>query len=181
MHPCEITHHVAIAVGPSALDVISTAQQQSHKLTSCCCAQEIYVFILPFILKWVVAALVVSVLVNLFSSLRKQGDHSHSSVVAQIQALLIEWWQRLFQRAPSNQSMLVTLFRLNGRGRSFKAMPSFIRYSIAHCGAQGKFACSLTMRQLLQLQFLSCIHVHHQVPWQLMCIETACTVHMPCI
>ncbi|DBA79405.1 TPA: hypothetical protein ACH3X2_000050 [Trebouxia sp. C0005] len=96
-------------------------------------SQEIYVFILPFILKWVVAALVVGVLVNLFSSLRKQGDHCHSSVVAQIQALLAQCWQCLFQRAPSNQNMLVTMFRLNGRGRSFKAMPSFIRYSIAHC------------------------------------------------
>ena len=86
-----------------------------------------------------------SVLVNLFSSLRKQGDHSHISVVAQIQALVIEWWQRLFQRAPSNQNVLVTLFRLNGRGRSFKAMPSFIRYSVAHCGVQGKVACSLSI------------------------------------
>jgi len=88
---------------------------------------------------------VVSVLVNLFSSLRKQGDHSHSSVVAQIQALLAQCWQCLFQQAPSNQNILVTLFRLNGRGRSFKAMPSFIRYSIAHCGLQGMFACSLSI------------------------------------
>ena len=82
---------------------------------------------LPFILKWVVAALVVSVLVNLFSRLRKQGDHSHSSVVAQVLALLNEWWQRMFERAPSSQSMLLTLFRINGRGRAFKSMPSFLR------------------------------------------------------
>ncbi len=86
-----------------------------------------YCFILPFILKWVVAALVVSVLVNLFSRLRKQGDHSHNSVVAQIHALLTEWWQRLFHRAPSNQDMLATFFRLNGRGRTFRAVATSVR------------------------------------------------------
>jgi len=85
------------------------------------------VFILPFILKWVVAALVVSVLVNLFSSLRKQGDHSHSSVVAQIQALVIEWWQRLFQHAPSNLNVLGTFSRLNFRGRRFRALATSVR------------------------------------------------------
>ncbi|KAL0034091.1 hypothetical protein WJX79_008239 [Trebouxia sp. C0005] len=112
-------------------------------------SQEIYVFILPFILKWVVAALVVGVLVNLFSSLRKQGDHCHSSVVAQIQALLAQCWQCLFQRAPSNQNMLVTMFRLNGRGRSFKAMPSFIR-SFVKSALSWKSTMSFGRRSALQ-------------------------------
>ncbi|DBA75406.1 TPA: hypothetical protein ACH3X1_010669 [Trebouxia sp. C0004] len=90
-------------------------------------SQEVYCFFVPFILKWVVAALVVSVLVNLFSSLRKQGDHSHSSVVAQIQALLVEWWQGLFEQAPSNLNILGTFFRLNGRGRRFRALATSVR------------------------------------------------------
>ena len=90
--------------------------------------QEIYCFLLPFIVKWVVAALVVSVLVNLFSRLRQQGDHSHSSVVTQVQGLLLEWWQRKIHHAPSSQNMLLSLIKLNGRGSAFKAMPSFIRY-----------------------------------------------------
>ena len=112
---------------------LGSVQQEARHLLF---LQEVYCFVLPFILKWVVAALVVSVLVNLFSRLRKQGDHSHSSVVAQIRAMLMEGWQRLFQQAPSNQNMLLTFFRLNGRGRTFKAMPSFIRYtSIPGCKA----------------------------------------------
>ncbi len=107
-------------------------------------------FILPFILKWVVAALVVSVLVNLFSSLRKQGDHSHSSVVAQIQALLIEWWQRLFEQAPSNLNILGTFFRLNRRGRRFRALATSVRSAsdVLQCMPQsGVFACTLIMTQ----------------------------------
>ena len=95
--------------------------------------QELYCFVLPFILKWVVAALVVSVLVNLFSKIRQQGDHSHSSVVHQVRALLAEWWQQVFQRAPSNQNMLLTLFKISGRGKLFKSMPSFLRYGNMPC------------------------------------------------
>lgn len=90
--------------------------------------QEIYCFVLPFIVKWVVAALVVSVLVNLFSRLRQQGDHARSSVVTQVHGLLLQWWQRMMYRAPSSQNMLLSLIKLNGRGSAFKAMPSFIRY-----------------------------------------------------
>ena len=89
--------------------------------------QEVYCFFLPFVLKWVVAALTVSVLVNVFSTLRKEGDHSHSSVVAQIRAMLMEGWQRLFQQAPSNQNMLLTFVRLNGRGRRFRALATSVR------------------------------------------------------
>ena len=107
-------------------------------------------FILPFILKWVVAALVVSVLVNLFSSLRKQGDHSHSSVVAQIQALVSEWWQRLFQHAPSNLNVLGTFSRLNFRGRRFRALATSVRSASddPQCMPQSVvLPCMLTMTQ----------------------------------
>ena len=103
--------------------------------------QEMYCFVLPFVLKWVVAALVVSVLVDLFSTLRKQGDHSHSSVPAQIHALLTEWWQCLFHRAPSNQDMLATVFRLNGRGRTFRALATSVRFT-PHV-----LACSLSNKR----------------------------------
>ena len=82
---------------------------------------------LPFVLKWVVAALIVSVLVNLFSRLRRQGDHSHSSLLHCIWDLLTEWGQRILQQVPSSRSMLLSLIKLNGRGKAFKAMPSFIR------------------------------------------------------
>ena len=89
--------------------------------------QEVYCFVLPFILKWVVAALEVSVLINLFGRLRKQGDHSHSSVVAQIRVLMTDGWQRMFQQAPSNQNMLLTLVQLNNKRRSFKALATSVR------------------------------------------------------
>jgi len=108
------------------------------------------VFILPFILKWVVAALVVRVLVNLFSSLRKQGDHSHSSVVAQIQALVIEWWQRLFEHAPSNLNILGTFARLNFRGRRFRALATSVRSAsngLAMHAARCCLGCMLIMTQ----------------------------------
>ena len=97
-----------------------------------CLLQEIFCFVLPFILKWIVAALVVSVLVQLFSTLRKKGDHAHSMVVAQIRTLLYEWWQCLFGRAPSNQKLLSTLFRLTGRRRTFHAIAS-IRWDCQRC------------------------------------------------
>ena len=59
--------------------------------------QEVYCFILPFILKWLVAALIASVLVTLFSRLRRQGDRSYSTLYAQIRAQFDEWlqWQTL--------------------------------------------------------------------------------------
>ena len=104
---------------------ISHMLQQAS--SSAYAVQEVYCFVLPFILKWVVAALIVSVLVNLFSRLRRQGDYSHSGVLQRIQDLVAEWWQRVFQKAPSSRSMLLSLVKLNGRGRAFKAMPSFIR------------------------------------------------------
>ena len=89
--------------------------------------QDIYCFVLPFLLKFLVAALVVGVLVDIFSRLRRQGDHSHSSLVTQVCGLLKEWWQRMFQNAPSSLNIMLLLIKLNGRGKAFEAMPSFIR------------------------------------------------------
>ena len=78
-------------------------------------------------MKWIVAALVVSVLVNLFSRLRKQGDHSHSSVVAQARDIWLEGWQRLIRHAPSNGHILLVLLKMIGRRRVFKALPTSVR------------------------------------------------------
>lgn len=103
------------------------AQSTCYDMLCALTMQEVYCFILPFVIKWVVAALVVSVLVSLFSRLRRQGDHSHSSILAQIHSLLLEGWQRLFRQAPSNQNMLLTLFRVIGRGRTFRALPTSVR------------------------------------------------------
>ena len=94
--------------------------------------------------------MVVSVLVNLFSSLRKQGDHSHSSVVAHIQALFIEWWQRLIEQAPSNLTILGAFSRLNFRGRRFRALATSVRSASddLQCMLQSKvLACTLIMTQ----------------------------------
>lgn len=71
--------------------------------------------------------MVVGVLVDIFGRLRRQGDHSHSSLVTQVWGLLMEWWQCMFQSAPSSLSILLLIIKVNGRGKAFKAMPSFIR------------------------------------------------------
>ena len=54
--------------------------------------QDVYCFMLPFVLKWVLAALLASVLVSLFSRLRRQGDRSHRGILAQVCALVHDWW-----------------------------------------------------------------------------------------
>lgn len=82
-------------------------------------------------LKWLVAALVVSVLVNLFSQLREQGDKSPVTVVSRVKAMLTARWQQYYQDAPSNTDMLLSLFRLNRKQKSLKNMPTFIRSASA--------------------------------------------------
>jgi len=79
--------------------------------------QEVYCFILPFILKWLVAALVASVLVSLFSRLRRQGDRSSTTIYAQIRALFNEWLQSMRHHVLSNKGTLLILVRLIGGGR----------------------------------------------------------------
>lgn len=100
----------------------------------------------------------VGVLVNLFSSLRKQGDHSHSSIVAQIRALLFEWWQRLIEQAPSNLNILGTFSCLNSRGRRFRALATSVRLASddLQCIMQSDvLACTLIMTQLRHI-----LHAH---------------------
>ena len=50
--------------------------------------QDIYCFILLFILKWLVAALVVSVLVNIFSKLNELGDHARVHIYQRLQTVV---------------------------------------------------------------------------------------------
>ena len=81
-------------------------------------------------MKWLVAALVVSVLVDLFYRLREQGDKSPVTVMSRVQAMIAEAWQQYWRKAPSNIDMLLTFFRLNRKQKSMKNMPSFIRYEL---------------------------------------------------
>lgn len=92
--------------------------------------QNLYCFLLPFVMKWLVAALVVSVLVDLFYRLREQGDKSPVTVTTRVQAMIAEAWQQYWRKAPSNIDMLLTFFRLNRKQKSMKTMPSFIRYEL---------------------------------------------------
>lgn len=114
--------------------------------------QDIYCFVLPFVLKWLVAAMVVSVLVDVFSKLREQGDKSQITAHDQIQAMVAEIWQQYSQKAPSNSEMLLTFFRLNKARKSLKQLPSFIRFAphthdhhlfVDMCRQQGKDAHTL--------------------------------------
>ena len=91
--------------------------------------QDIYCFFLPFILKWVVDALVTSVLVDLFSKLTEKGDETHSGIKLhhRLRALVTEQWQHCFRGAPSNSDMLLTLFRLGRKRGALKMLPTFIR------------------------------------------------------
>ncbi len=91
--------------------------------------QEVYCFILPFILKWLVAALIASVLVSLFSRLRQQGDRSSSTIYAQIRALLHEWLQSMQHRVSSSKRTLLILVRLVGRGRVVGRPSKLTRYA----------------------------------------------------
>ena len=86
-------------------------------MTACLNVQEVYCFILPFLVKWVVAALLTSVLVNLFSRLRCQADRTHISILAQICSLLHDWWQHIVCKAPSSKQILLAMLRLLGRGQ----------------------------------------------------------------
>ena len=99
-------------------------------LTKLCGLQDMYCFVLPFILKWVVVALVASVLVDVFSKLTKQGDESHMKIHDRLQAMMTERWQQCFRGAPSNSDMLLTLFRLGKKRMGFKTLPTFIRLTI---------------------------------------------------
>ena len=90
--------------------------------------QDIYCFILPFILKWLVAALVVSVLVNLFSKLNEIGDHARVHIYQRLQIMAKEGWRHLWNNAPTNSDMLLMMFRLNKKRKSLKLLSSFIRY-----------------------------------------------------
>ena len=98
-------------------------------LTKLCGLQDMYCFVLPFILKWVVVALVASVLVDVFSKLTKQGDESHMKIHDRLQAMMTERWQQCFQGAPSNSDMLLTFFRLGKKRMGFKLLPTFIRFA----------------------------------------------------
>ena len=91
--------------------------------------QEVYCFILPFILKWLVAALVASVLVSLFSRLRRQGDHSSTTIYAQIRALFDEWLQCVRHHVSSNKRTLLILVRLIGRDRVSGRVSKAMRYA----------------------------------------------------
>lgn len=104
----------------------------SNNCIPSCVAQDIYCFVLPFVLKWVVAALVVSVLVDLFSKLTKRGDRTRMTVHGRVQAMVAESWQQYSQKAPSNTDMLLTFLRLNKSRTSLKQMPSFIRLPLFH-------------------------------------------------
>lgn len=99
----------------------------SAQLTAQVCLQDIYCFVLPLVLKWVAAALVASVLVDLFRKLTGKGDKVHIHVHERIQAMVQEGWQQRFWDIPSNTDMLLTLFRLNRKRKSLKLLPSFLR------------------------------------------------------
>ena len=92
--------------------------------------QDLYCFVLPFILKWVVAALVASVLVDVFSKLTRLGDKSRMTVTGRLRDMLREAWQQHFQKAPSNSDMLLTFVRVNKRRKTLKLLPSFIRFAL---------------------------------------------------
>ena len=91
------------------------------------CAQEVYCFILPFLVKWVVAALLTSVLVRLFSRLRCQADCTHISILARVCSLLHEWWQCMVCKAPISKQILVTMQELIGRCRTPDKFPIVTR------------------------------------------------------
>ncbi len=91
--------------------------------------QEVYCFILPFILKWLVAALIASVLVTLFSRLRRQGDRSYSTLYAQIRTLFDEWLQYLHHYVSSNKQTHLILVHLIGRGRVSERVSKVTRYA----------------------------------------------------
>ena len=91
------------------------------------CAQEAYCFILPFLVKWVVAALLTSVLVRLFSRLRGQADCTHISILARACSLLHEWWQCMVCKAPISKQILVTMQELIGRCRTPDKFPTVTR------------------------------------------------------
>ena len=90
--------------------------------------QDIYCFILLFILKWLVAALVVSVLVNIFSKLNELGDHARVHIYQRLQIMAKEGWQHLWNGAPTNSDMLLMMFRLTKKRKSHKLLSSFIRF-----------------------------------------------------
>ena len=83
---------------------------------------------LPFVLKWVVAALVASVLVDVFSKLTRLSDKSRMTVTGRMRGMLREAWQHHFQKAPSNSDMLLTFVRVNKTRKSIKLLPTFIRF-----------------------------------------------------
>ena len=91
--------------------------------------QEVYCFILPFVLKWLVAALIASVLVSLFSRLRRQGDRSSSSIYAQVCALLHEWLQSVCHHILSSKQAHLILVHLIGRGRLSAGVSKVTRYA----------------------------------------------------
>ena len=90
--------------------------------------QDIYCFVLPFILKWLVAALVVSVLVDLFSKLNELGDKARVHIYQRIRIMTREAFQHYWNKAPSNADMLLLMFRLTRKRKSLKLLSSFIRH-----------------------------------------------------
>ena len=101
---------------------------------------------LPFILKWVVAALVTSVLVDVFSKLTHLGDKSRVTVTGRVRDMLRDAWQQHFLKAPSNSDMLLTFVRVNKRRKSLKLLPSFIRFApYAYCEQ-----CTLLMNRQIR-------------------------------
>ena len=111
-------------------------------------------------LKWVVAALVVSVLVNLFTRLRRQGDHTHSSVVAQIHSMLTKLWQCFFYQAPSDKCILDAFYQLTGKGRVFRAIPTSVRlvamlHSCGLCRLTGSVLACTGLLQLADMTFVT--------------------------
>ena len=145
------------------------AGQLLQQADSCCCEsvwnlmmplrlQDIYCFVLPLILKWVVAALVVSVLVNLFSKLTELSDKSPISVRQRMQHMVIEGWQCHFQHAPRNADILLTLFWLNKQRKSLKLLPSFIR-SVPRKSRQYIYVCRCVCRCVCMYLSMSKCHI----------------------
>jgi hypothetical protein len=124
--------------------------------------QEVYCFILPFILKWLVAALIASVLVSLFSRLRRQGDHSSTTIYAQIRALFDERLQCVRHHVSSNNRTLLILVRLIGRGRVSGRVSKATRYAgndyrIVHNDS----VLALLTHVFCFLGILACMFQHH--------------------
>ena len=129
-------------------------------LTAMLCLQEIYCFVLPFILKWTVAAMVASVLVNLFSKLTDQGDKSQMHIHDRIQVMIAEQWQHHFQHVPSNSELLLMLLCWENTHQSLMLLPSFVRYALVLMHGNIHTAdvapCQCTCPQQVTLVLLYC-------------------------